>query len=161
MRIDRLGDDDWQTLRDLRLAALQDSPHAFWAKLSDERRYSVEQWTSFLGAVAWLVARRNNGPAIGLAGLLQQNPGPELIGMWVAPHERGHGIGARLTRAVVDLATSQSAAAVGLWVTDDNDTARTMYQRLGFEFTGEWAPLPHNAATGEHQLRIVLRSGRA
>ena len=59
--IDRLGDDNWQTLRDLRLAALQDSPHAFWAKLSDERRYSVKQWTSFLGAVAWFVARRGDG----------------------------------------------------------------------------------------------------
>jgi hypothetical protein len=83
--VDRLGGDDWQTLRDLRLAALQDSPHAFWAQLSDERRYSVEQWTSFLGAVAWFVARRGDGPPIGMAGLLQQNPGPELIGMWVAP----------------------------------------------------------------------------
>jgi len=159
--IDRLGGDDWQTLRDLRLAALQESPHAFWAKLSDERRYSREQWTSFLGAVAWFVARRGNGPPTGMAGLLQQNPGPELIGMWVAPHERGQGIGAMLTRAVVDLATSQGATAVGLWVTVSNDTARTMYQRLGFEFTGEWAPLPHDAATGEHQMRIVLGPDRA
>jgi hypothetical protein len=74
--INRLGGDDWQTLRDLRLAALQDSPHAFWAKLSDERRYSREQWTSFLGAVAWFIARRGNGPPIGTAGLLQQDPGP-------------------------------------------------------------------------------------
>jgi len=158
--IDRLGGDDWQTLRDLRLAALQESPNAFWAKLSDERRYSREQWTSFLGAVAWFVARRGNGPPIGMAGLLQQDPGPELIGMWVAPHERGQGVGAMLTRAVVDLATRQGAPSVGLWVTDGNNNARTMYQRLGFEFTGEWAPLPHDAATGEHGMRIVLGQGQ-
>ena len=120
--IDRLRGDDWQTLRDLRLAALQESPNAFWAKLSDERRYSREQWTSFLGTVAWFVARRGNGPPIGLAGLLLQDPGPELIGMCVAPHEPS-GIGAMLTRAVVDLVTSQSATSVRLWVTDGNDTA--------------------------------------
>ena len=89
MSIDRLGGDDWQTLRDLRLAALQESPNAFWAKLSDERRYSREQWTSFLGAVAWFVARRDNDPAIGMAGLLQEEAGPELIGMWVGLHKRG------------------------------------------------------------------------
>ena len=65
-----------------------------------------------------------------------------------------------MTRAIVDLAISQGAPSVELWVTDGNDTARAMYQRLGFEFTGEWAPLPHDAATGEHQMRIVLRPGR-
>jgi len=84
-----LGRRRWQTLRDLRLAALQESPNAFWAKLSDERRYSREQWTSFLGAVAWFVARRDNDPAIGMAGLLQEEAGPELIGMWVGLHKRG------------------------------------------------------------------------
>jgi ribosomal protein S18 acetylase RimI-like enzyme len=65
-----------------------------------------------------------------------------------------------LTRAVVDLATRQGAPSVGLWVTDGNNNARTMYQRLGFEFTGEWAPLPHDAATGEHGMRIVLGQGQ-
>jgi hypothetical protein len=49
---------------------------------------------------------------------------------------------------------------MGLWVTD-GDPARTMCQRLGFEFTGEWAPLPHDAATGEHRMRIELGRGRA
>ena len=159
--IDRLAGDDWQTLRDLRLAALQESPHAFWAKLSDERRYNREQWTSFLGAVAWFVARRVDGRAIGVAGLLQEDAGPELIGMWVAPDERGHGIGTRLTRAIVDLATNEGAPSVGLWVTDGNDAARAMYQRLGFEFTGEWAPMPHDDASGEHRMRIVLGPGGA
>jgi hypothetical protein len=32
--IDRLGSDDWQTLRNLRLAALQESQHAFWSSYS-------------------------------------------------------------------------------------------------------------------------------
>src|SRR6478752_7244994 len=105
-----------------------------------------------VGAAAWFVAGRGKGPPTGVAGLLQQDPGPELISMWVAPHERSQGIGAMFTRAVVDLATSQGATSVGLWVTDGNDTARTMYQRLGFEFTGEWAQLPHDAATGEHRM---------
>ena len=110
--------------------------------------------------MAWFVARRDDGPAIGMAGLLQKDAEPHLISMWVAPHERGQGIGPLLTRAVVDLASSQGAPSVGLWATDGNDTARTMYQRLGFEFTGEWAPLPHDAASGEHLMRIVLGPGR-
>ena len=59
--IDRLGGDEWQALRDLRLAVLQDSRTLFWAQLSDEGRYSREQWTSFLGAVAWFVAHRHCG----------------------------------------------------------------------------------------------------
>jgi ribosomal protein S18 acetylase RimI-like enzyme len=59
------------------------------------------------------------------------------------------------------VATSQGAPNIGLWVTDGNDTARIMYQRLGFKFTGEWAPLPHDAATGEHRMRIVLGRGGA
>jgi hypothetical protein len=59
------------------------------------------------------------------------------------------------------LTTSQGAPTVGLWVTHGSDTARTMYQRLGFEFLGEWAPLPHDAATGEDRMRIELRPGRA
>ena len=117
---------------DLRLAALRESPHAFWAKLSDEQRYSREQWTSFLGAVAWFVARQDNGPAIGMAGLLQQDPGPQLISMWVAPHQRGQGIGARLTRAVVDLATGQGVP----WRSVDT------------------LPAYHDAAAGGHQLVI-------
>lgn len=37
--IERLTTDGWQALRDVRLAAVEDSPQAFWAKLSDESRY--------------------------------------------------------------------------------------------------------------------------
>ena len=95
-----------------------------------------------------------------MAGLAQQEAGAQLIGMWVTPAERGRGIGALLVRAALDVAADQDAPSVGLWVTEGNDAARAMYQRLGFEFTGEWGPLPHDAATGEHRMKISLGRSR-
>ena len=74
---------------------------SLWAKLSDERRFGRNESNSFLDAVAWFVARRDNGRIGGIAGLLQPQDGdpdligidPDLIGMWVDPAERGQGIG--------------------------------------------------------------------
>jgi ribosomal protein S18 acetylase RimI-like enzyme len=160
VNVDRLGPGDWQVLRDVRLAALEDSPHAFWAKLSDECRYGRDKWSSFVSTVAWFVARLDNGDVAGVAGLLEQHESePEVISMWVVPAERGHGTGARLTLAAVHQAESHGARSVGLWVTDGNTAACRMYQRLGFQFTGEWAPLPHDAAAGERRMRIELGQG--
>jgi len=66
-----------------------------------------------------------------------------------------------LTRAVVDLVTSQSATSVRLWVTDGNDTARARYQRPGFDFTGEWAAPQTMPPPANTKMRIVLCPGRA
>ena len=157
VRIEHLGPADWELLRDVRLAALRDAPHAFWAKLSDESRYDRKKWLSFLTAVTWFVARSDNGDPVGIVGLHQSNDGaPEVIGMWVVPAERGRGIGAQLTLAAVRQAEHQGARSVELWVTDGNDTARRMYQGLGFHFTGESALLPHDSATGERKMSMNL-----
>ena len=85
-QIDRLGADDWATLRDVRLAALADSPGAFWSQLADEALFGREDWASFLRAGAWFVARDDAG-AVGLAAGLPSPDGAqaELIAMWVAP----------------------------------------------------------------------------
>jgi RimJ/RimL family protein N-acetyltransferase len=116
-----------------------------------------EKWLSFLNAVTWFVARRDTGDGVGVAGLHQSGENePEVIGMWVVPAERGHGIGAQLTLAAVRQAEHQGARSVKLWVTDGNDTARRMYQRLGFHFTGESAQLPHDSATGERKMSMSL-----
>ena len=58
MAIERLRTTTGRALRDVRLAALEDAPHAFWAQLADERVYGREKWISFLAAAAWFVARR-------------------------------------------------------------------------------------------------------
>ena len=161
VQVDRLGADDWATLRDVRLAALADSPGAFWSQLADEALFGREEWTSFLGAGAWFVARDDIG-AVGLAAGLPSpdGPEPELIAMWVAPSARGRGVGTLLTRAVLDWAIAADAPALNLWVADGNDAARALYQQFDFVLTGEWAPMPHDAATGEQRMRRLLSPGQ-
>ena len=61
-----------------------------------------------------------------------------------------------MTLTAVQHAEHQRARSVELWVTDGNDTASRMYQRLGFHFTGETALLPHDSATGERKMRMSL-----
>jgi GNAT superfamily N-acetyltransferase len=66
----------------------------------------------------------------------------ELVSMWVRPRARGHGVGAALIAAVIDWAKVSDATAVHLWVNEDNDPARLLYQRCGFVLAGERQPLP-------------------
>ena len=69
------------------------------------------------------------------------------------------GIGTELARAVLDWARTEGAPTIALWVTDGNDEARRMYERLGFVATGEWAPMPHHPPTGEIRMRAAIACG--
>src|SRR5215203_3875632 len=90
-----LGEDGWQTLRSVRLAALTDAPSAFWATLDAEAAYTEHDWRSFLRKVVWFVAAESGSP-LGIAGCVPPRDAldeSELIGLWVTPAARGRGIG--------------------------------------------------------------------
>lgn len=112
-----LREDDWQTLRELRLQALAEAPYAFWATHADEAAYTETQWRKFLRAATWYVARRDSRPVGLAAGLLRQETPdePELISMWVQPSERGHGTGTLLTHELMAWARGLGAATMTLW----------------------------------------------
>ncbi len=60
----------------------------------------------------------------------------QVLGVWVHPDLRGHGLGAAGTAAVVALARASVAPVVSLYVNDFNTTARRTYARVGFRETG-------------------------
>lgn len=156
--IDRMAEDDWQTLRDLRLRALAEAPYAFWATHAGEATFTEVEWRRFLRAATWFVGRRD-GLVLGMAaGLLREETPtePELLGMWVEPGERGRGVGALLVQEVLSWARSVGAGALTLWVTDGNAPARRLYDRVGFRFTGERGSMPHPAAAGTQRMRLEL-----
>lgn len=154
----RLGDDDWRALRNLRLAALEDSPDAFWAELHVEAAYSREQWRGFLRAALWFVADCG-GERVGVVGVLPDPEVPEerqVIGMWVAPQARRRGVADQLLAACARWARGQGLRALTLWVLEHNEPARELYCRHGYELTGESAHLPRDETKREFRMRLLL-----
>ncbi len=60
----------------------------------------------------------------------------QIQGVWVPPTLRGRGLSVAGTAAVVELARSQVAPVVSLYVNDFNEAARRAYARVGFQLVG-------------------------
>ena len=158
VQVRRLADQDWKTLRDVRLAALADAPYAFWATFQEESLFGQDQWRRFLKAATWWTASRDDR-VVGVVAVLNRSETPdeaELIAMWVAPDERRRGTAARMLQAACEWVRAAGTQTLTLWVTEGNDPAKRLYESLGFQPTGERADLPHAAATGEERMQLRL-----
>jgi ribosomal protein S18 acetylase RimI-like enzyme len=156
--IGRLGEDDWAELREVRLAALSESPQAFASTLDRERGYDEGQWRSFVGAGAWFVAR-DAGRVVGVVAILPERDrrgGRHLVSMWVVPELRGRGVADALLGEALGFAAADGAEAVHLWVADGNSRARRFYERAGFASTGQRQPLPSAPEVAEELLTLRL-----
>jgi ribosomal protein S18 acetylase RimI-like enzyme len=138
--------DEWRDLRDLRLRALQDAPDAYGSTFDEEVVDPDEAWQ-----------RRANRPdgimvvavdeTLGYVGMASGGPawegldGAALYGMWVDPAVRGQGVGAALIGVIASWAQAAGYDRLGLGVTIGNDAAARLYERLGFEDTGQRHPL--------------------
>lgn len=60
----------------------------------------------------------------------------EILTLAVRPTARRMGLGARLTRAAAEVVAHAGAERLFLEVAEDNEAARALYARLGFEQTG-------------------------
>ena len=158
IQVRRLDEQDWKTLRDVRLAALADAPYAFWATFQAESLFGQDEWQRFLKAAAWWTASRNDR-VVGVVAVLRRSETPdeaELIAMWVAPDERRRRTAVRMLQAACEWARTAGTQTLTLWVTEGNDPARRLYESWGFQATGERADLPHTAATGEERMQLRI-----
>lgn len=153
------GPDDRRLLRDLRLAALAESPAAFGSSLEREAAFTDEQWGRWLSPLHWFVAE-DGGRAVGLVGATMDGPhGPgscQLLSMWVAPAARGRGAGAALVAAVGRWATDRGALSLVLGVAEGNEAARRFYLGLGFGPTGAREPLHRDPDRSVDQYALEL-----
>lgn len=144
MEIVRLENPHWQRLRALRLAALADAPDAFGATLAEAERFTEKHWRQQLDALATYVAVLDGADA-GMARGVADRSDPRnacLVSMWVLPAARVQGVGEALIRAVIDWARAAGHARLLLDVADGNQPALRLYERLGFQRTGETGSLP-------------------
>ncbi len=150
--------EDWELLRDVRLAALREAPYAFGSTYAGEARFTEAQWRGRIGertVTFFAYADGDTAPA-GLAGVYVEDGEAELVSMWVRPSARELGVGAALVEAAADWARSRSHAALYLWVTESNEPARRLYSRCSFTPTGERKPLPSDRTLSEIRMRRSL-----
>jgi GNAT superfamily N-acetyltransferase len=152
----RVGSDDWADWRELRLAALLDSPGAFASTYKSERDGTEQEWRNRLDPVNGMALIASvDGRPVGMAAGYQSRPHVvDLVSMWVAPTARRKGVGDALVTEVVQWAKEQATSDVHLWVTRGNEPAERLYARHGFERTGDVRPLPSNPCADEIAMRL-------
>lgn len=156
---------DWQAWKDVRRRALGDSPGAFARTWVEEGSYPDQVWidrtlaSSAGSEAAAFVATDDTADFGGMVAAYSADSvdgSVELVSMWVDPARRGHGVGEALVKNVVDWAAASGFDTVNLWVVRDNDGARRLYERCGFNPTGEAAPLPADPSVEEIRMTLVL-----
>ncbi len=154
------ADAGWTVLRDVRLRALRDAPHAFASPLERELAFGEDVWRRRARGSdrdVMLLAYVGDDP-VGLAGAYvpEDRDEPELVSMWVDPRWRRRGVGEALIEAVVEWARTHAYTGIYLRVTRAAPEARRLYERCGFVGTGEAAPFPLDEGVLEDTLRRQL-----
>ena len=151
-----LAPGDWHVLRTIRLRALAESPHAFTSHYHRESRWNEHQWRRCLDSAHWIVAVEGD-QLIGLAGLVDCHPEQQHIeSIWVAPTHRNRGVFRSLLDDLIEIARRAGLTDLWLWVLEDNVCARSAYERLGFEWTGERQPIRPGHWRRELRLRRAI-----
>jgi GNAT superfamily N-acetyltransferase len=157
--------EDWQAMRDVRLAALQEAPDAFASTYAREAPFTEEQWLARINdrAVTYLAYLPGSAEPAGIAGAYisddddgDGNQHPQVVSMWVSPTARGQKVGEALIEATAGWASRRGFGDLHLWVTESNAPARRLYERCGFTPTGERQPLPSDPALPEIRMRRAL-----
>jgi amino-acid N-acetyltransferase len=114
-------------------------------RLLEENRLPVEGWRELLSTA---IVARGDGRVIGSAALEPYADGVLLRSVAVAPELHHHGVGQKLTHAVIRLAEELGAPAIYLLTT----TAEGFFPRFGFE------PIPREDVPATVQASIEFTS---
>ena len=140
---------EWRLYRDLRLAALADSPNAFASLFALEQPRPDMEWEKqFAEGVSShtdlpLVAELEGQPC-GFVWVKVEPPEHNMARLyqtWVSPQYRRVGVGRLLLETAVTWAREMGVRQVTLAVTCGDTPACRLYSRAGFITVGETEPL--------------------
>ncbi len=147
--------------RDLRLAALADSPDAFATTYESQVGRSEAEWKRMLDErvadprSASFVAEIE-GESAGMAFCQLDTTDrrvAHVYSFWVAPRFRRRGVGRALLASALVWIRTQGAQVAELSVNETSESAISLYAAAGFADTGRREPLRE----GSPQQRVVMR----
>ena len=150
-------EDDWESIRTLRLEMLQDTPMGFAETYEKALTHGEVDWRArgLRGAgpnTAAYAAIADDGRWIGFMGGMLHEGEPMLIGVYVTPDYRGDAGVADALLAAVEHWASQHGDRILLHVHADNARARRYYEKRGYTETGVTVPYILNSAETELEM---------
>ena len=156
LELRRVDESNWRTYRDVRLAMLLDAPRSFASTYAGEAAFTEERWLERVrGSGRTWLALRDDLPVGSVTTVRFEEQAEDetcLVGMWVAGHARGSGVGEALVEAASADAREQGCSRLTLDVAHDNAPARKLYERMGFRPTGRQGVLPHHEGVTEFEM---------
>jgi RimJ/RimL family protein N-acetyltransferase len=150
IEVRRVRAGEGERLRELRLRALRDSPHAFYSSLDEEEAKPLDAWKRHTASLAEsedeaMFVAVEHGDWVGMAGGFRHPLKPSTVTAWagwVHPRARSRGLGLDLVEAVSHWARTMGASRLETAVAESNDAAQAFCRRAGFTPTGEVKPVP-------------------
>ncbi|MEA3118431.1 MAG: hypothetical protein QOI13_1701 [Paraburkholderia sp.] len=145
LTVRRIASDQGATLRELRTAALRESPYAFEETLEEALDERIETFDAMATRHAAsnvstsFILYTEGHPAGLVAAYFDEERKAFVCALWVAPAVRHLRGGELLVNTASEWLAEHGATEVNAWVTDANLNAMRFYERLGFGPTGEHA----------------------
>ena len=154
-----LLEEDWQTYRQARLDALQDSPDAFAASYQDEEKLDESEWRDRMTRSRRLLAEEN-GETVGVVSVGSRpdtdDRTTELFGLWVVPAKRGSGVAWQLVKAGARQAGEDGFGFLTYWVGTDNGRGVAFASSFGFRPTDSRRPMRVGGGDDDEEMRMVF-----
>jgi ribosomal protein S18 acetylase RimI-like enzyme len=150
---------DWEAVRDIRLRSLREEPDAYASDYETEARFEPAKWKQRIETASSYLAFNDDDDLVGIATGVETGDGDTLVvGMYVAPEERGFGCAHQLLDAISDLAVRREGRRLLLEVAESNIRAARAYRSYGFVETGRRRTLERDPSITEIELVYPLTS---
>ena len=126
---------EWSTIRDMRLAALSESPQAFLGEFDEEMTYQEDDWRKTFESASWHCSFLATGSPVGIAksSVLTEHPEERYIeSFWVSPEYRNQHVAQLIVQSIIDEARVEGRSCIRLSVLRTNLRAIRAVGHLGF-----------------------------
>jgi len=155
----RVLQDDWPAYREVRLAALRESPKAFLATYAEEAKRPEQYWRDCMVQAHRLLAVREGEP-VGIAfveRIVGEPQSADFQDLWVTPEARNTGVASRLVQIAADQAIQDGCSKLYYWASTENGRAIGFAINAGFRLTSERRTTPiKDSEFGDQEIALVL-----
>ncbi len=140
IKVELLTAEQWARARELRLASLRDSAHAFGGNLETESAHSESQWRAKFENLNYVVASVDgvDSAIMTVENLIGDFGATAWVGgCWSSPQYRGVGLLKAMMKFVDEHAQEKGWQRQGLGVWEDNFSAIAAYEKLDFVVMGQ------------------------